>query len=181
MQELVKISNSILDSTPKWYAVYTMYKSEKMVAKNLAVKGIECYLPLRQVTKRYTRKIRHYEVPLINCYVFVCITNQEKNTVLETEHVLKFLKVGKEISPIRQEEIDLLKRVEGKILDVEVKPWEYTIGDEVEICQGALVGMRGTLLRRAGKKIFSIGLVSMGLQLEMNVEVSMLRKRNRAI
>ena len=58
----------------RWFAVYTGYKHEKKVVELLTQKGITAYTPLHRVTRRYTRKVKHVELPLINCYVFVQIT-----------------------------------------------------------------------------------------------------------
>lgn len=57
----------------RWFAVYTRSKSEKVVKRLLDQKNIENYLPLQKVTRRYTRKIKSYEIPLISCYIFVKI------------------------------------------------------------------------------------------------------------
>ncbi|MEK7255619.1 MAG: transcription termination/antitermination NusG family protein, partial [Bacteroidota bacterium] len=69
---------------PKWFAVYTRYKSEKVVQRLLQNKKIESYLPLQRVTRRYTRKIKHHDIPLISCYIFVKIVRAEYVPVLET-------------------------------------------------------------------------------------------------
>ncbi|MEZ4957062.1 MAG: transcription termination/antitermination NusG family protein, partial [Saprospiraceae bacterium] len=65
----INYENHLHASEPKWFAVYTRSKSEKVVKRLLASKNIECYLPLQKVTRRYTRKIKSYEIPLISCYI----------------------------------------------------------------------------------------------------------------
>jgi transcription antitermination factor NusG len=159
-----------------WYAIYTMYKSEKQVALHLKRKNIEVYIPIVSKTKRYQRKIKTYQIPLINCYVFVKILKSEQVKVLETEHVLKFIKQGKELNSIPQHEMDILKRFEGIDLEISSSPLSFNIGDEVEISHGSLVGMRGKLVRQAGKKQFVIELESIGVSLQINIETNMLRK-----
>lgn len=167
--------NKPLDES-RWYAIYTMYKSEKVVATYLKRKNIEVYIPLITKTRRYQKRIKTYQVPLINCYVFVKISKIEQARVLETEHVLKFIKQGKELNAIPQYEIDILRKIEGIDIEVSAKPMELHVGDEVEISQGTLIGLKGKLIRQAGKKHFIVELDSIGMQLQINIDVSILRK-----
>lgn len=170
------LPNICIEEDSKWYAIYTMYKSEKQVAMHLMRKGIEAYLPLISRTRRYQRKIKSYQIPLINCYLFVKIKKNEQAKVLETEHVLKFIKQGKELNAIPQHEIDVLKRIEGVDFDIEVTAAVYEIGDEVEIMKGSLAGLKGKLVSRMGKKQFVVEIESIGVSLQLNIEVNMLRK-----
>jgi transcription antitermination factor NusG len=170
-------TNKLLDES-RWYAIYTMYKSEKLVATHLRRKNIEVYIPLITKTRRYQKRIKTYQVPLINCYVFVKISKLEQARVLETEHVLKFIKQGKELNSIPQFEIDILRKIEGIDIEVSAKSMELHVGDEVEIAQGTLIGLKGKLIRQAGKKHFIVELDSIGVQLQINIDTSILRKIN---
>ena len=97
-------------SEPRWFAVYTKYKREKLVSKYLVDKGIVSYLPLQKVTRMYTRKIKKVELPLINCYIFVCITREQYVRVLETPDVVHFVKIAKDLISIPEKEIDILRK-----------------------------------------------------------------------
>ena len=87
--------NHLHETEPRWFAVYTRYKREKLVAQQLRDKGIEVYLPLQHFTRRYTRKIKKVEMPLISCYVFARITKKEYVPVLETPDVVQFVRFAK--------------------------------------------------------------------------------------
>jgi transcription antitermination factor NusG len=162
--------------TPQWYAIYTMYKSEKQVAMQLGRKGVEAYVPLLSRTRRYERKIKTYKVPLLNCYVFVKILKSEQVKVLETEHVLKFIKQGKELNAIPQDQMDILKRIEGIDIEIETIANVFEEGDEVEVAQGTLLGLKGKLVKQAGKKNFIVEIQSIGVSLQINIDGAMLRK-----
>ncbi|MBK9564384.1 MAG: UpxY family transcription antiterminator [Saprospiraceae bacterium] len=71
------ILNQLSDIELRWFAVYTKYKCEKYVQDHLNKKNVQTYLPLIQKTRRYTRKVKHLEVPMINCYVFVHIIKNQ--------------------------------------------------------------------------------------------------------
>jgi transcription antitermination factor NusG len=154
----------------QWYAIYTKYKCEKYVVDNLKKKGITAYLPLKKVTKKYVRKIKHYEIPLINCYAFVCISKPEYIKVLQTEYVIKFIKTGDILEPIREEEMELLKRVTGDYNGIHVEPLNWEEGAKVEIVVGGMAGTKGRLVKRKGNNTFVITLESMGVQLHLDVD-----------
>ena len=160
----------------RWYAVKTRYKCEKQVKKHLSARGIECYLPLLQRTKRYQRKVKRYEVPLINCYVFVRIDLEQRVEVLSNYNVVDFLKIGGEISRVTDEEMAIMKRVVGEIAEVQVDPCKWSHGDEVEVISGSLTGLTGKLMTRAGKHELMVCLETMGCQLRMQIDESLLRR-----
>jgi transcription antitermination factor NusG len=160
-----------------WYAIYTKYKCEKQVHRDLLQKGVNAYIPLIEKVKRYTRKIKRYQIPLLNCYVFVNINARETSTVLATENVLKFIKPSKKLVPIPEEEINILRKVCGdKDYELEVSPSDYSIGEIVEITRGNLTGLRGRLERKENKNTVTIDLISIGYQLKITVGIDAIAK-----
>lgn len=163
------------ESEPKWFAVYTRFKSEKVVHRLLATKNIEAYLPLQKVTRRYTRKIKHHDIPLISCYVFVRITREEYVPVLETENVLRFIKFARNLYAIPDHEIDIIRRVTGEGEEVVAEPGTFQEGDMVEIIGGKLTGIKGRLVEKHGKKQVVVELESIGFSLRMTVDIALLQ------
>lgn len=173
--------NHLDAEVPKWFAVYTRYKGEKMAFRQLAKKGVSAYLPLQKHTRRYTRKVKEVELPLISCYVFVKITTQQYVKVLETETVVDFVRFSKNLISIPEEEIDLMKRVLGENWEVEAEPFSLTPGDYVEIGAGNLVGLRGRLIDHRDKQQVLVDLERLGYSLRISVDKSLLRKVNAII
>lgn len=173
--------NHLDDREPRWFAVYTKYKREKIVHKMLESKGIQSYLPLQKVSRRYTRKIKILELPLINCYLFVKITKQEYVPVLETEHVVKFIQFSRNLISIPESEIEIIKRVVGEEIEVEVQPKQFIEGDEVEIVTGNLIGLKGQLVAIQGKHQLVVDLDNMGYSLRLNLDPSLLRKLDKTL
>ena len=161
---------------PKWFAVNTRSKSEKVVKRLLDNKEIENYLPLQKVTRRYTRKIKTYEIPLISCYIFVRIIKGQYIRVLETENVVRFIRFSKNLIAIPDEEMDLMKLVVGEGENVEVELGTFEEGDNVEIVGGRLTGIKGKLIEKQGKKQMVVELDNVGYSLKMNIDISLLRK-----
>ena len=170
-----KYENHLDPRESKWFAVYTRFKREKLVTRQLEEKGITVYLPLQHLTRHYTRKKKKVSLPLISCYLFTKITQPEYIRVLETNDVVKFVQFSRNLISIPEQEIQLLKRICGEQIEVEVEPVSYHVGDKVEIVGGNLTGLRGTLLR-TGKKNFLVELAHIGYSLRMEVDPALLHK-----
>ncbi len=168
--------NHLHPTEPRWFAVYTRYKSEKVVKRLLDSKNIENYLPLQTVVRQYTRKIKRHDIPLISCYIFVRITNDDYVRVLETENVVKFLRFARNLLSIPDEEINILRRVVGEGIDVEAEPGRFQEGDAVEVVGGKLTGLRGRLVEKQGKKHMLVELETVGYTLKMSVDATLLKK-----
>ncbi len=165
-------------SEPRWFAVRTRSKSEKMVQRMLEKKGISAWLPLQKLLRRYTRSTRMTEKPLLNGYVFVRIVQGQYVRVLETEHVAGFVRFSKDLIAVPQAEIDILKRItleEG--LEVEAVPGvAFAEGDPVEISAGNLMGLAGRVVRSEGKRKFQVELQHLFHSLLITVDAAFLAK-----
>lgn len=181
MIEPLTHENHLHPSEPKWFAICTRYKREKYVCRLLNRKGIISYLPIQKVTRKYTRKIKHVELPLMNCYVFVQIVKSEYVKVLETEQVMQFVRIGKNLLSIPEKEIDLIRRILGESISVTAEKTTYREGDKVEIASGNLAGVEGTLIRVEGKSQVLVDLQFLGYTLSMHIDPSLLIKKNTLI
>lgn len=164
------------ETEARWFAIYTNYKREKVVRDRLSDKGIECYLPLQQVTRRYQRKVKQLELPLISRYLFARITRRFYVPVLETSDVLNFVRIRRNLLAIPQAEIDLLRRVVGELTDIEVIPATFQPGDPVEIIGGQLTGLRGKLVEKRNDRIVIITLETLGYEIPVQVDPAYLRR-----
>jgi transcription antitermination factor NusG len=172
-----KIINQLDENEPRWFAVYTRSKSEKLVQRMLSKKGLHAYLPIQRLMRHYTRSTRMVEKPLINCYVFVRIVKNQYVPVLETEHVKGFVKFNKNMIAIPEHEIDILRRItleDG--LDVEVIEGHLAEGDPVEISAGALMGMKGRIVKSEGKRKFQVELSYLFHSLLITIDAAFLEK-----
>lgn len=170
--------NHLDENKARWFAVYTKYKREKIVESRLKEKQIHVYLPLLKVVRKWekSRKIRTVELPLLSCYIFVKIIKKDYVRVLETEHVIKFVRFSKNLISIPEQEINTLKRVIGEEVEVTADQEFYTAGDEVEIIRGNLTGLKGKLLAVEGKNQMIVELKTIGFALRMNIDIQLLKK-----
>lgn len=173
------VENHLSDTEARWFAVRTRYKSEKLAHKQLTFYGIDTYLPIRHLVRRYTRKIREVELPLINSFVFVKIKKSEYIKVLQTEYVYGFLKFGQNLLSIPESEIDLIRRLLGENIEVvAVEKDSMETGDLVEVVFGPLLGLKGRLINVQGKERVVVELTNSGYSLQIDIETHLLKKLN---
>jgi hypothetical protein len=51
----------------KWKVILVPHRREKFVGELLSRLDLECYIPLIRKTKKYQRKIKFFDIPLISC------------------------------------------------------------------------------------------------------------------
>ncbi len=171
MKKMESYTNHLDDNVSKWFAIRTNFKHEKQTAKNLKEVGVLAYLPLVTKVRRYTRKVKKYEIPLITNYVFVKIKKSEYIKVLQTQGVLGFIKVGKNLISIPENEINTLKKVMGEKKEIGVFPIDKrrAMGKKVEIISGYLSGIKGEVINFSNKKMVIIELQNIGYTLSIEI------------
>ncbi|MEM0994734.1 MAG: UpxY family transcription antiterminator [Bacteroidota bacterium] len=168
--------NHLHHTEARWFAIYTRYKCEKVVLQNLKNKGIECYVPLQEVKRQYTRKVKTHHIPLISCYAFVKVNKADYVRVLETDYVLEYVKIGRNLIAIPEQEIDLLKRIVGEGLVTAIEPSSVKVGDQVELIAGRLTGLKGKLVETNHGKRMVVQLETLGQDLIIEVSPELLRR-----
>jgi transcription antitermination factor NusG len=169
--------NDLHPTESRWFAVHTRNKSEKFVKRMLEKKEIIAYLPLQKIMRQYGRVRRLVDRPLINCYIFVNITKDKYLTVMETENVVNFARVGPNLMAVKEEEIKIIKRVTMEDdLDVDVVSTTLSEGDPVEISAGSLFGMKGKIVKKDGKRKFQVELESLGMSMFITIDGAFLEK-----
>jgi transcription antitermination factor NusG len=165
------------ETEPRWFAVRTRFRDEKVALKMLATYSIEAYLPIQKVTRRYNKKVRHVELPLINSFVFVRICKPQYKTVLNSEYVTGFLRLGQNILSIPDEQIELMRRLLGEGIELTIEPTiGYEKGDWVEVVAGPLLGLRGTLVTIKGKDKMLVELINSEHTLQISIDKALLNK-----
>lgn len=172
------IENHLDETSPKWFAVYTQYKREKLACRLLENSQIEAYLPIQKITRRYNRKVKKVELPLINHYLFVKITRDEYVKVLQCQYVIHFVKFSNNLISIPDQEILLIKRILGEIEEVELADTDLQRGDEVEVIGGNLTGLKGRLIKKENNQYFNVRLENLNISLNVSIASNLLRKIN---
>jgi transcription antitermination factor NusG len=139
------------DSLPRWYAVHTRSRHEKLVARQFQEKQIEAFLPLCTEVHRWKDRYKKVEVPLFSGYVFAQFASGtlRRQAVLKTTGVIRIVGFGQRDEPVPDEQIDALRRVLES--DALLQKHRYLrVGQRVKVISGALAGVEGILKRIKG-------------------------------
>lgn len=158
---------------PKWYAIWTRSHSERLVADQLAAKGLEVFLPTMPVWSR-RGGVRHViHVPMFPGYVFLHgqVDKRMYIDVIKARGVVRVLgERWDALSPIGEGEIEALQQVIESGLPV--APHSYLReGQQVRITAGPLKGVEGLLVENRAQKgilVLSIDLLQRSLAVQID-------------
>jgi len=167
----VLISEHMVDSrlASHWFAVYTTPRHEKRVDQHFGVRGIERYLPLYKVQRKWADGSRvTLNLPLFPGYIFVRIERAQRVSVLEVPGVLAIVGgTGGTPAPLPLADIEAL-RFGLHLRRAEPHPL-LQIGQRARIRSGALAGMEGVVVRK--KNSFRVVLTMDAIMQSIAVEV----------
>ncbi|HWR99995.1 MAG TPA: UpxY family transcription antiterminator [Prolixibacteraceae bacterium] len=146
-----------------WHAIYVHSRSEKKVHAELARKGIESFLPLQRKLRQWSDRKKWVEMPLISGYVFVRITRKFYDLVLQTDNVMQYVRFEGKAAVIRDQDIEILKRMLGQSeVEVEITMEDLIPGAMVEINSGPMMGFRGELISFHGNNKVALRIAPLG-------------------
>ena len=139
------------DNQTRWYAVYTAPRAEKKVSERFIQAGIEHYLPLQKVKRRWSDRIKEVEVPIVNGYIFVHIPQSDFLKVTKVYGALAFIREGGNPVPIPDVQMKNLQlMVEQADEPVEFSVENFDRGETIIITKGPLQGLMGELKELKG-------------------------------
>jgi transcription antitermination factor NusG len=163
-----EVSVTSQETTP-WWALYTRYQREKMVAETLTNKQFEVFLPLYASIRRWTDRQKTLFLPIFPGYVFVRGGLDRRLEIVTTPGVQTILFYGEQIATIPETEIHNVRRmVEGPY---RVEPHPYLkCGEKVRITRGSLKGIEGVLVRKKNlyRMVLSMDLLHQSVAVEID-------------
>jgi transcriptional antiterminator RfaH len=163
-----------------WKALYVASRSEKKVTARLTELGVEAYVPLKKEKKQWSDRKKIVITPLINGYVFVRLSDKQRETVFKAGGVIQYVKFNGGDAIIRDEEIEVLKSIEEKGYHAEARPLEtFEAGERTIISHGQFKGMTGIIERMAGKEVYTLSLESIGFSVKINLPSEVLSKETK--
>lgn len=131
----------------KWYALYTKSRSEKKTALELQIKQIEVFLPMKKTIRQWSDRKKMVEVPLINSYLFVKVSEREYYDVLNANGAVKYISFGGKACPIPEEQIDFLKKMIKADVVLEVTHEKIEAGQRIKIVAGPFIGTQAEVVQ----------------------------------
>jgi transcription antitermination factor NusG len=148
----------------KWLAIYTKPRWEKKVHQLLIDKGIESYCPLNKVKRKWSDRIKTVEEPLFKSYVFVKVTDDDRTKVRLTNGVVNFVYWNGKPAIIREKEIQTIKRFLDEHENVQVRPMEFAVNQQVLITSGTFMDKRAVVVDVRRKEV-KVAIESLGQEL----------------
>ncbi len=140
---------------PEWHAIQVRPRFERIVSIRLGQRGIEQYLPLRQV-RRQPNGTSSIEVLLFPAYVF-CKYDARTSSFWDIPGVLSMVQGADGINIIPEQQITDLRRVLSAGL--RLQPWPFTSqGRIVMVEDGPLIGVTGILWETADKRFLVLSI-----------------------
>lgn len=171
-----RIVNIIKHVDPKWYAVYTKPRAEKLVFSRLVEEGVEAFLPLQKTFRKWSDRKKLVEKPLLSSYIFVKVVPVDFPKVYKTIGVVKFVVFEGKPASIPQKQIDNLRLLINSDAEIEVTSVKFEKGDNVEVVNGSMVGLTGELIKVGGKKRVIVRIDRLDQNIVLTIPVTFLRK-----
>ena len=158
------------DQSPRWYALRTRSRHEKLVRDQLEKQGIQPLLPTVKRLSQWKDRKKEIEVPLFSGYCFVRFSQQERLPVQKVSGVVEVVGSGSHPEPIPDAEIEALKTLMASVLPYDPHPYLHE-GMMVEVVRGPLQGVHGILLRKEKRHRLVIGvrLIQQAAAVEIDV------------
>jgi len=158
----------------QWYAVYTRSNYEKLVAEQLAAKGVENFLPCFREVHRWKDRRKVVDVPLFRSYVFARFADEgkERLRVLRSAGSVRILGLGDQIEAIPGEQIEAVRTMLNSGRDCRPHPF-LSAGCRVRVKRGALAGLEGIFVRAqndATKLVIAVDLLQKSVAAEVRRE-----------
>jgi transcription antitermination factor NusG len=154
-----------------WYTIYTTARHEKQVAKQLQLRGLEYFLPLYRVQRRWNDGTRAVlDLPLFPCYLFVRIRLSDRIRVLEIPGLVGLVNgTGGQPATLPEEEMDALRR---GLAERRAEPHPLLmVGQRARIRAGALSGLEGVMVRKGNncRVVLTLHLIMRSVSVEVGL------------
>ena len=160
----------------KWFVIYTRSRFEKKIYQELLKINIESYLPLQKKLKQWSDRKKWVEEPLFRSYIFVKIDKTEYYNILKINGVIRYVSFEGQAVPIRESQIEILKKIISTGVDIEVVEEHIQPGQAVEVIAGSLIGVKGHLVKYKGKQKVILNLETIGHSIVLDINREYIKK-----
>jgi transcription antitermination factor NusG len=161
------------ESSPGWFALTVRPNHEQSAARGLGNQGLETYLPVHRVRRRWSDRIKESDAVLFPGYVFCRFGQPDKLRVLQSPGVRSIVGHGKQPAPVEDDEITAVRALIAT--GATISPWPYLrIGQNVRIEHGPLAHLRGVILRAKNAWRMVVSVDALGSSVAVEVDNDMI-------
>ena len=165
-----------MDSSSPWLVFYTKARWEKKVYSNLGRFGFKAFLPLVKELHQWSDRKKKVEVPLFRSYIFVQTDFSKVEEVLKVPGIAWNIRMDSKPAVLRDTDKDLLeKALETGYQLTESLTENFEVGEEVEVTQGPLQGIKGRVLKGGNQQLL-IRVESLDKSIKIQIPKDFLKK-----
>jgi transcription antitermination factor NusG len=159
-------------STPRWYAIATKPRHEKVVNERLQSASIESFLPVLKAISRWKDRRVAIERPIFPGYVFTRIDVLERTKVYTVPGIVRIVSFNGKPAPVDDSEIEGVRMCLSRGRSPAPYPFP-ALGDQVRVVSGALQGLRGVVVRNKSQYriVVSIHLIHQSVSVEIDAKL----------
>ncbi|MBD2752596.1 UpxY family transcription antiterminator [Spirosoma validum] len=163
-----------------WFVIYTKSNTEKRVADDLRKRNITVYCPLIREKRKWSDRVKIVENPLFRSYCFVHVSDNERNQVFGVAGVVGYLHWLKKPAIVRDEEIEIIKKLLNDVDHAAIQLQQYSVSDKVRINSGVFMEQEGHVVAHQGKKLV-LRLESLGVSISVDTGRTLVDKVGKAL
>ncbi|WP_447987462.1 UpxY family transcription antiterminator [Nitrospira sp. Nam74] len=157
-------------NTPRWYALRTRSRAEKLVRDQVAQRGMEPFLPSITRVSQWKDRRKRIELPLFNGYCFARFSMDQRLLILQCPGVVEI--IGSALGrpePIPDSEIMAVQKIISSRQPYDAHP-HLEQGTMVEVIRGPLIGIQGKLLKKSEgcRLVITINLIGQGASVHID-------------
>ena len=173
------VSLPAAEQEPRWYAIRTRSRHEKVVENELRKRDIEVFLPVTTIVRRWSDRRQEVEFPLFPGYAFVRVSysSPDRLRVLQATGVAGFVGPNPASVFIPEEQIEAIRTVLARKVAVTEHPF-LKVGQRIRVRGGALDGVQGILVSLNGWRnlVISVEPIQRALSIDISgYEVEVMR------
>ncbi|MGJ5813094.1 UpxY family transcription antiterminator [Paludibaculum fermentans] len=154
-----------------WFAIRTRSRQEQVVSRYLNATGLEEFLPLYQVRRRWSDRVKVVDVPLFEGYVFCRFDDTQLVPVLSAPGVVHVVTFDGSPARIPEAEIEAVRQLVRSKLPASPCPY-LKEGAPVRIRSGPMKGVEGRLveIRNQYRLRVSVHMLQRSVEVEIDPE-----------
>lgn len=157
---------------PRWHALRTRSRTEKVVRDQLAQRGVESFLPLMSRVSQWRDRKKRIDWPLFSGYCFARFAGDQRLSVVQAPGVVEVIGSAQgRPEPIPDDEIQAIQQLVLSHQPYDAHPC-FEEGMAVEVVRGPLIGIKGRLITKTNgfRLIISIHLIGQGAAVHIDAD-----------
>ncbi|MBL6449574.1 UpxY family transcription antiterminator [Fulvivirga sp. 29W222] len=170
-----------LDRKVNWYIFYTAPRAEKVVQKELLIKGYDVFLPITKTLRVWNnRQKKIIDQVLFPSYIFVNTLESNLYKICQTRKITTYIHCGGKPSIVSNKCIEGIKRMVNLNQELIVEP-NFNRGEVVEIVSGPLAGYEGILVEQQSKTKFGMHLQAINQTVFIDICKNRIKKKHKHV